>query len=181
MYFYAYFSDIYSTDYNERLMKILMLPLCLLVLLLTNCKTRNSDHKPYVSSIKVEKNGRRWTETAAAGSFNTRDSIISVIGNEGNETFTIRFKKPASNSKVEKLEVYSILSTSRFSAAIADRYQLDSTKINKLQIRIIENLEKRIVGDFYLHLQRSKEYGTGVGETYIYKGRFDVKCEEISI
>ncbi|WP_316817572.1 hypothetical protein [Pedobacter nyackensis] len=162
-------------------MKYLVLPLCILVLLFSNCKTRNSDSGSSASSIKVKKNEVQWSETAAAASFNTKDSIISILGNEANETFTIRFKRPALKEKIEKLEAYSTLSPTRLSASISDKYQLDSTKTNKFEIRLIDNLKKRITGDFYLHLKRSKEYGGGVGETYIYQGRFDVLYEEISI
>lgn len=161
-------------------MRFFILPMCLLVLLFSNCKVQNSD-KSAVSSVKVKKNGIQWAETAAAASFNTKDSMISIVGTEGNETFTIRFKKPDLNKKIEKFDAYSIFSPARLSAAISDMYQLDSTKSNKLQIRIIENLNKRIVGDFYLELKRKKEYGGGSGETSVYQGRFDVHYEEISI
>lgn len=158
-----------------------MLPMCVLVLLFTNCKTMNSDNGSSVSSIKVKKNGVQWSETAATASFNTKDSIVSIMGVEGNETFTLRFKKPASNLKIEKFETYTTLSPTRLSAAISDRYELDVTQSNKLQIRIVDNSKKRLTGDFYLHLKRDKAYGNGSGETFIYQGRFDVLYEEISI
>ena len=161
-------------------MKSSMLFICVLALLFTNCKKRDSDNGSS-SLINVRKNGVQWSESKATGTFNTRDSIISIVGVEDKETFTIRFKKPLSSSRIEKFGAGSILAPAHGSVVISDRYQLDTTKSNKLQILVIENTKKRILDDFYLHLKRNEE-GTGkAAETYIYQGRFDVRYEEISL
>ncbi|SHG17544.1 hypothetical protein SAMN04488522_104741 [Pedobacter caeni] len=161
-------------------MKPSMLFICVLALLFTNCKKRDSDNDSS-SLMNVRKNGVQWSESKATGTFNTRDSVISIVGVEDKETFTIRFKKPVSGSRIEKFEAASILAPARGSAVISDRYQLDTTKSNKLQILVIENTKKRILGDFYLHLKRKEEAGGKAAETYIYQGRFDVYYEEISL
>jgi len=160
-------------------MRFLIFPVCLLALF-SSCKKQEQDNAPLVSSIAVKKNGTQWPEITAVGTFNTSDSIISVVASKDTETFTIRFKKPVLNPRIETFEASSLFAPFSGSAALSDRYTLDSTKSNMLRILLIENIKKRIAGDFYLHLKRDEKYGGKEAETTIYQGRFDVQYEDLA-
>ncbi|MBE8721334.1 hypothetical protein [Sphingobacterium pedocola] len=161
--------------------RLLILPICVIVLLMANCKKREVDNdKPSTSSIALKKNGIQWAETTAVGTFNTEDSIVSVLGTENTETFYIRFKKPVYNTRLDALDAFSLIAPFFGSAAISDAYRLDPTKPNRLQILAMDYINKRIVGDFHLHLKREEGYGGEEDETNIYQGRFDVILDEFS-
>lgn len=164
-------------------MKSLLSVTFLIVFLLANCKKQNMDNSSTDSSINVKKNGLQWSQTSAMGTFNTKDSIISIMGAEDNETFTIRFKKPksASEIKIEGLDTYVQIAPFSGSAAVLDFYRLDTTKSNKIKILIIDNLNKRIAGDFYFYLKRDENYGGEQEKINVYEGRFDIQYEELSL
>lgn len=159
-------------------LKLSLLSICFAALLLITCKKKNAENESRISTIKLEKNGVAWSDTLAVGTHNTGDGMISILGSDGLETFTIQFKKPGASTTIDQFTAGSLIAPFKASAAIADRYQLDTSKPNKVQILGIDHAKKRIVGDFYLYLKRSPEFGEGEG---IYKGRFDVIYQDFTL
>lgn len=159
-------------------MKFLVIVFCLFALSFTGCKKNEPDTETKVSLIKVDKNGTQWSETSAVGTFNTKDNMVSIMGLEGLETFTIRFEKPVLNGKIEFFDAVSLFSPARGAASVSDAYHLDTTKSNTLRIYVTDNIKKRIAGEFYLYLQRDERFGTG--NTNIYQGKFDIQFDEVS-
>ncbi len=159
-------------------MKFLVATTCIFILLLTSCEKQGADHKPLASSIKVIRDSEPWTGLAAAGSFNTKDSMVSISGTEGVETFTIRFKMPVINERLGSFQAYFHVAPFPYAAAISDSYQLDSTKSNRLRILANDNIKKRIAGTFYIHLKRAERYGDS--QTHLFQGKFDVYYQDVS-
>lgn len=145
----------------------------------TGCKKENRKNQTSNSSINVQSDGIYWTETRGVGTFNTADSIVSILGQDGLETFSIRFKKPILNGVLNAYNASALFSPFRGSAAIADHYHLDETKDNRFRIYVMDNLKKRIAGEFDLYLLRDERYGVPVVRHY--KGKFDIILEDISL
>lgn len=158
--------------------RVLMIALGFLAVFSTGCKKQDSDKQSQSSSIKVDKNGDLWAETRAVGTFNTKDSMVSIMGQEGLETFTIRFKKPVLNGNLTSFDATSLFVPSIGAASVSDFFDMDGTKDNRLRIYVTDNLKKRIAGEFYMYLKRDEKYGTG--DTNVYKGKFDIQLEEVS-
>lgn len=159
------------------------IPLALSAILLTNCSKQVSPPptKPE-SKITVNKNDTSWISEGVYASYNVDDDMIHVMSGKDNESFEISFKKGTIPITGIMKDFSSGVTIAPFkaSATISDSYFLDTTKANKLKILIIDNPEKRIAGDFLLHLKRKKE-GTGPEEINVFQGRFDVRYEPFTL
>lgn len=159
-------------------MRLLLLAFGFLAVFSTACKKEAPNKQTLRSSIKIEKNGSLWSESQGVGTFNTKDSIVSIIGQEGLETFTIRFKKPLVNGNLPVLDAMLLAVPAIGAASVSDFYGVDDSKDNKVRIYVTDNLKNRIAGEFYLQLKRDEKYG--MANTHVYKGKFDVQLEEAS-
>lgn len=159
-------------------MKLLIIAFGFFAVFLSGCKKEGSEKHTQRSSIKIDKNGDLWSESRVVGTFNAKDSMVSIIGQEGLETFTIRFPKPILNGNLISFDATSSFAPAIGAASISDFYNIDATKDNRLRIYVTDNLKNRIAGEFYLHLKRDERYGTG--DTNVYKGKFDLELEDLS-
>lgn len=159
-------------------MKFFVVVLGFMTVLSASCKKAATEEHTPGSTIKVDTDGVAWTETRAVGTLNMNDGMVSIMGQEGLETFSIRFKKPSYTGRLEDFHAGSLFAPMLGAASIADAYVIDETEDNRLRVYVIDNLKKRIAGEFSLHLKREEQYGPAVSKTYT--GKFDVLLEEMS-
>lgn len=150
--------------------------------LLTNCSKQASPPTKPESKITVKKNDTAWESEGVYASYNVDDDIVHVMSGKDNESFIISFKKGSIpvNGIMKDFSSGVTIAPFKTSATISDSYTLDTTKANKLKILIIDNPEKRIAGDFLLHLKRNKQ-NTGAEEINVFQGRFDIRYEPFSL
>lgn len=160
-------------------MRILLITLTVVSIFLSGCRKENPETETQVSTMTVEKNGDVWTETRAIGTLNTTDNMMSIMAQEGLETFTIRFKKPEFSKKLGSFSATALFTPAIYAASVSDFYDLDETKDNKIRVYIIDNLKKRIAGEFQVNLKRDERYGPHASN--LYRGKFDVQFEEFDL
>lgn len=148
-----------------------------MTLFIHGCKTRANPPSASHSFLKVSKNGMYWEEKSAVATYNIQDSIVSIIGVQDTETFTIRFKYARSNQviTVEFLDAYALTSPFVGSAAIAVAFHLDASQPNKIHLRRSHLSRTRLVGNYDLYLKRASSFQEKGNKTARFQGSFDVK------
>ncbi len=106
---------------------------------------------------------------------------VMALG-DNNERFTISFfKKPQYTGESKQFNAGTMTPTCEYCASIAQRYSLDSLKPNSFQITGFDDIEKRILGKFAIHLKKDNLYqGAFVKDSSVYEGVFSVPYQTIS-
>ncbi|WP_300601969.1 hypothetical protein [Niabella sp.] len=162
-------------------MKHFML-LFLIAISIASCSKQAVKEEKPKSKITVTKNDSPWVSEGVSAHYNVDEDIVHVISGKGTETFTISFKKK--NIPLDGIvkDFSAVVQSAPFygSAAISERYLLETDKPNKLKLLLFEDPEQRIACDFVLYLKRVDQPNTAE-ESIVFKGRFDVRYDFFSL
>lgn len=128
------------------------------------------------SKITVKKDSIAWEHEGVVANYNAQDDMFHVMTGKDNETFIISFKKSSIpfDGVIKDYSTSVMVAPFKGSAAISAIYLLDTTKLNKLRLLVIDNPEKRVACDFVLHLKKDSQ-NTDPEEAHVFQGRFDVR------
>jgi hypothetical protein len=162
----------------------IVISLCLLLgMACSKSNNENTENGQPDFSFRIRKNGSSWTVRDAVAFYNKKDSTLAISAyGDNNEQLGFNFvREPLFTGKVKKFMSGVIIPTCEHCASIAEKYSLDSSKANNLEIVGFDNIRGHILGRFSVSLKQDSLYaGPFEGDSSYFEGTFSILYKEVS-
>jgi len=149
----------------------------LFLFLISACRKEPETVVPTDTSFKAQKNSSNWVSTNSWGSYSPGEKKFSISAVKQNPKF----------NQDEELSISFVMTdltkpfvTNKFNSewtqivggdAVSDRYYLDESENNQVEILSVDTEKKIISGKFTVRLIRDSKYSTK-GETFVFHSSY---------